>query len=230
MQDKKISLEHGYAELEAYLSRKGVKLKPQNIITNGDVVSLAQKKVDAISVYISDEPYFFDKQKIAYNLFYPQEAGIDFYGDILFTTKEYAKNNQKLVESFKKATLMGREYAIAHPEEITDLILKKYNSSNKTKEQLLFEAAQMKKIIKSDTVEIGYLYQWRIEQILKVYEELGISAKSSKQDIDEFIFEEYIKSLKAQHLSLSPDEKKYLSDKKTISVRVRTRTGYLWKK
>ena len=113
---------------------------------------------------------------------------------------------------------MGWEYAISHPEEITDLILKKYNSSNKTKEQLLFEAAQMKKIIKSDTIEIGYLYRWRIEQILKVYEELGMSAKSSKQDMGEFIFEEYIKSLKAQHLSLAFDEKKYLSDKKIIKV------------
>ncbi len=218
LQDKKISLEYGSAELEAYLSREGVKLKPQNTITNGDVGLLAQKKVDAISVYISDEPYFFDKQKIAYNLFYPQKAGIDFYGDILFTTKEFAKNNQKLVENFKRATLMGWEYAIAHPEEITDLILNKYNSADKTREQLLFEATQMKKIIKSDTVEIGYLYQWRIEQILKIYEELGVSAKSSKQDINEFIFEGYVKSLGAQRFSLNSDEKKYLSDKKTLRV------------
>jgi ABC-type nitrate/sulfonate/bicarbonate transport system substrate-binding protein/signal transduction histidine kinase len=218
LKDKKIMLEHGSAELEAYFKREAVKLLSQNTVAHtNNPQSLIDKQVDAMSVYITDEPFYLNKQKVEYRLFSPQNAGIDFYGDILFTTQKFAKNNPVLVEKFKKASMQGWEYALSHQAEIVELILKKYNSSSKTKEQLLFEAAQMQKLIKSDTVEIGYLYPWRLQHMIAVYEELGVTAHSGKQDVNDFIFENYIGKIKSEILSLSENEKAYLKNKKEIT-------------
>lgn len=212
-------LESGSAEIEAYLRREGVKLTPKNMILNdGNLSLLTKNKVDATSIYITDEPFYLAKQGVEYDIFYPQSAGIDFYGDILFTTKSFAATDKKLVEDFKRASIKGWEYALANPNEIVDLILKKYASANKTKEQLLFEASQMQKLIKSDTIEVGYLYDWRIDAILRVYEEMGIAARNRKYDLKEFIFENYVKNLESTKLSLTLAEREYISSKKTINV------------
>ena len=36
-----------------------------------------------------------DLENIKYNIFNPKEFGFDFYGDIIFTSKEFAKNKDK---------------------------------------------------------------------------------------------------------------------------------------
>jgi ABC-type nitrate/sulfonate/bicarbonate transport system substrate-binding protein/signal transduction histidine kinase len=219
LKNKKVMFEYGYAELEAYLKRENVRLSQGNIVEHtGNVQALLSGKIDAMSVYITDEPSYLEKHGIKYKLFSPQDADIDFYGDMLYTTQAFAKNNTEVVAKFKKASLRGWEYAMAHPEEIIELILRKYNSSKKTKEALLFEAAQMQKLIKSDTVEIGYLYPWRLNQMLKIYAEIGMTYRKGRQDVNEFIFENYIANLNSNIPYINEREKAYLSNKKEIFV------------
>ena len=219
LKNKKIMLEDGSAELEGFLGRGGIKLHPDNMIPHThDLMPLIKKQVDAISVYTTDEPYFMEKNNIKYNLFSPRDNGVDFYGDILFTSKKFAKENPELVLNFKKASIKGWEYALSHPEEIVDIILKKYNTSNKTKEQLLFEAKQMQKLIKSETVEIGYLYPWRLRHMLDVYDELGMAGKNGKQNLDEFILENYLDAISLKTVSLTDKEKQYLKQKQTLTI------------
>lgn len=219
LKNKKIMLEDGSAELEGYLGREGIKLLPANTVPHShDLTPLIKKQVDAVSVYTTDEPYFMEKNNIKYNLFNPRDNGIDFYGDILFTTKKFAKENQELVLNFKKASLKGWEYAMAHPQEMVEIIFKKYNTSKKTKEQLLFEARQMQKLIKSETVEIGYLYPWRLRHMLEVYDELGMAGKNGKQDLDDFILENYLSTVQPKNIVLTDTEKQYLKQKQVLKV------------
>lgn len=215
---KKVAMEGGYSELEAFLKRENVKLQQTNIVeSNADIKALLDGKIDAMSVYVSDEPWYLEKHKIPYKLFSPMSANIDFYGDILYTTQNFVKNNIETVEKFKKASIQGWEYALAHPEETADVILKKYKS-RKTREELLFEAAQMQKLIKSDTVEVGYLYRWRLNNILKVYSELGMTYRQGRHDLGDFILENYLEKVKNGFLSLNDAEKSYLAAKKEIFV------------
>lgn len=217
--DAKIMLEHGSAEIEAYLKRENIKLYPKNVVEHSsNLEALIDGKIDAMTVYVTDEPYRMLKKGDTYKIFSPSDAGIDFYGDILFTTKEFAKSNPKLVEDFKKASMRGWEYALAHKEEAVNLILKKYNGAGKSKEQLLFEASQMQKLIKSDTVEIGYLYPWRLENMLRVYGELGMANTEGRQDIKDFILENYLQKIRSKQLVLTNDEKNYLASKKEIKI------------
>ncbi|MDD3466784.1 MAG: ABC transporter substrate-binding protein [Campylobacterales bacterium] len=219
LKDKKVMMESGYAELEAYLKRENVRLLQKNIIEHtADAKALIKGQADAMSVYITDEPGYLERHNMEYRLFTPADANIDFYGDILYTTQNFAKANPALVESFKKASIKGWEYALSHPDEAAELILKKYKGVKKTKEELLFEAAQMQKLIKSDTIEIGYLYLWRLNNMLKVYSELGMTYRNGKKNLSDFIFENYIDKLRNGFLSLTDDEKNYIASKKELFV------------
>lgn len=144
-------------------------------------------KVDAISIYLTNEPYFLRKNKTPFVIMDPQHYGGDLLYDVnLVTTKSYAKQHPNVVKSFVDATNKGWEYALKHKEEIVNLILKKYNTQNKTKEHLLFEANEIEKLMEPDGYDIGSIDLKRIEKIEKLY----IKLEDSKKFIapSEFIF------------------------------------------
>ena len=125
-----------------------VNIKDMNIIEpTFNMQDFIGKKVDAVSVFLTNEPYYLQKKGISYNILNPSNYGVAFYDVNLFTSKEFENSNPKLVKDFIEATNKGWEYALEHSNEIIELILKEYNTSNKLKEQLIFEANETKKMI-----------------------------------------------------------------------------------
>ena len=78
-----------------------------------------------MSAYVTHETYYFDRAGLSYQTYTPRLGGIDFYGDNLFTSELELKRYPERVRAFRKASLRGWQYAMAHPEEIADLILTK---------------------------------------------------------------------------------------------------------
>lgn len=146
------------------------------------------KKSDAIIAYASNQPFDLDKRNIKYNIFYPKEFGFDFYGDILFTSKEFAQNNPKLVNDFIKATKKGWEYAFTNIPETIDLIYTKYNTQNKSKEALLYEANISKKL-SGFGENFGKFKDEKIKEISNIIA-LLFPQKYKDVNLDDFIWNE----------------------------------------
>jgi len=166
---KKIDFEPHAADLISYLNDEGISLD-QCIISKHlfNINRLINEDVDAMTAYSTDEPFLLNEANFDYVIISPKMGGIDFYGDILFTSEELLKEKPELTDSFLKASLKGWEYALDHQEEMIDLILTKY-SSRHSKEHLLFEAQHMEQLIMPDVVEIGYSNPGRWEQIAETY-------------------------------------------------------------
>ncbi|EKD83049.1 MAG: hypothetical protein ACD_39C00917G0003, partial [uncultured bacterium] len=137
------------------------------------VNELLEGKADAISAYLTDEPFNIIEKNLGYRVFLPQSSGIDFYGDVLFTCEKQIKDHPERVKAFVKASKKGWAYALEHPEEIADLILSRY-SKRHSREHLLFEAEKSKTLIRQDVVEIGYMNIGRWQHIADKYRELGM--------------------------------------------------------
>jgi len=181
-----IMLEEGSSELSAYLNAEGLYSNryaqvPHNFSTD----ALVNGEVDAMSTYITDEPFLLRKQKIEYSIFSPRSAGIDFYGDNLFTTETLLKSNPELVKAFRSASLSGWEYAMKHPEEIIQLIHTRYNQQ-KPLDHLRYEAEQMITLLQTALVEIGHSNPGRWQHIAETYTKLGMLQKSV--DLNAFLF------------------------------------------
>ena len=146
------------------------------------------KKSDGMVGYISNQPYYLDVENINYNIFNPKEFGFDFYGDIIFTSEEFAKNNPKITSDFIKATKKGWEYAFSNIPETVNLILEKYNTQNKTKESLFYEANILKEL-SGFGKDFGKIEKERINEIENIIAIL-FPQKYISSNLDDFIWNE----------------------------------------
>ena len=171
---KRVMQEAPGDELFAYLHKEGVRPEQLKFLPhNFSAEDLIAGRVDAISAYSTDELFDVRASGKPFTVLTPRSAGIDFYGDNLFTTEDELRRHPQRVKAFREASLKGWRYAMAHPEEVADLILERY-SRRHSREHLLFEAAQMHRLMQPDLVEIGHLNPGRWRHIAEVYRELGM--------------------------------------------------------
>lgn len=174
LQSKRVMFEPQSEELIAYLKQEGI--RPGTIKQQAhsfDTQDLIDGRVDAMSAYVTSEPYFLERAGIAYQVYTPRSVGIDFYGDNLFTSEIELKLHPERVRAFRQASLRGWEYAMAHPDEIVDLILKKYSRKH-PRDFYLYEAQKMLPLLRTDLLEPGYMTSGRWQHIANTYAELGL--------------------------------------------------------
>ena len=207
LKDKRIMVTDdvvGMASLTAMLAGNGIKpddyTSQKHTFTVDDLIS---GDTDAIAAYISNEPYHMQKQGMDYTIFAPKNHGFDFYSDILFTSQKLYKDNPQLVERFNQASLRGWEYAFGHIDEAVDIILKKYNTQNRDKEALQFEAGALKKLAYDRDTSLGLITKGRVEQISQVYRLLGFTIKPLK--MDDLLYDQEARA----RLYLTPEEQFY---------------------
>ncbi|MES2258776.1 MAG: EAL domain-containing protein [Pseudomonadota bacterium] len=169
-------------ELVAYLKKEGI--APERLVRlehtfNPD--DLVKGKVDAMAVYLTNEPDYLDRIGFPYDIYSPRNAGIDFYGDNLFTSEQEIKGHPERVKAFRAASMRGWQYAMSHQEEIADLILNKYTRRH-DRAHLLYEARAMVPLVQPVLVEIGYMNPERWQHIADIYTELGMMPRGATFD------------------------------------------------
>lgn len=99
-----------------------------NLIPNTvtDVISALQTDIDAVWVYygwdgVATELAGIETNYIAFRDINPV---FDFYTPVLASGTEYLENNEEEAKKFLEATSKGYEYAISHPEEAAEILVK----------------------------------------------------------------------------------------------------------
>jgi signal transduction histidine kinase/CheY-like chemotaxis protein/HPt (histidine-containing phosphotransfer) domain-containing protein len=154
---------------ETGVTKKGF----SRVETHFDIAQLTSKEVDATHGYATNEPYTLKQKGVEVNTIYPQNFGVDFYGDMLFTTQEELDRHPQRVTGMKRATIKGWEYAISHKEEIIHLIQTKYHGGQTT-DKLVFEAQGIIAAIAPTQFPIGTLNQGRLDYLEKMLERHGL--------------------------------------------------------
>jgi signal transduction histidine kinase/ABC-type nitrate/sulfonate/bicarbonate transport system substrate-binding protein len=175
-------------------------------------------EVDAISIYISNQPYFLDKLNVKYNILNPSTYGIYSFDGELFTSKKTAIDSTEMVDAFVKATNRGWKYAFKHKKEISELIYNKY-SKEKTKDALLYEADKIEQLFNTNIFKIGAIVPVFTKLNAQTYINLGLVDKNI--DITKSLsgyFLEDIKKQKQKEINFNNKEKEYLKQKKEITA------------
>ncbi len=200
-------------------------------LDKGDYTSVAHSynldafvadKVDVMSVYLSNEPYQLRALGIDVNIIKPQSYGIDFYGDLLITSKDELTNHPGRAQRFLRATLKGWGYALKHTDEIIDLIINEY-SPYSYDEKLRFEAKEINKLIVPDVIPLGQLTAKRLRHVADVYERLGLIKNITDSDLKSFIVHNF------RQIELSLQEQRWLQQNPHIILGVDQRFApYEW--
>lgn len=154
---------------------------------------LFDREVAAFAAYLTNEPWYLDKQNIHHITLAPKDYGVDFYGDVLFTSRKEVLEHLDRTDRFVKASMKGWEYAMRHPEEIATLIRTQY-ASEKSQEQLLYEAAVMQGLILPELVELGHMNPGRWRHMADSFYEQGHVDAANRPDITPFLFSTYTNS------------------------------------
>ena len=92
---RRVMIEPGSSELYAYLNKEGLSADKLTLLTHEfRTRELLAGSVYAMSAYVTDEPFEVSLAGKEYMLYSPRAAGIDFYGDNLFTTESVLKRSR----------------------------------------------------------------------------------------------------------------------------------------
>lgn len=146
---------------------------------------LINGETDAMSAYLTSQPYDLKSRGIPVNTIRPIAYGIDFYGDNLFTTRQLAEQEPDLVERFADASFKGWEFAMTHPEQTITIIRNNYQTTSSV-DRLRYEANAMHELILPRLVEVGSMNHKRWEVIAEQYMSLGLL--DQKPVLDSFLY------------------------------------------
>ena len=193
--------------LHAGLSKDKVTLIPQS----ANFQDLIENKADVVSFNLTNQLFYLKNKKVEINLINPQNYGLDFYGDILYTSQTELTEHPNRVQRFRQASLKGWEYALENPEEIIQIIYKKYHSRSSVA-HLRFEAEETSKLIQPDSIPLGEILFNRLRRIADTFTELKVTRNISDSELNRFIIE------LPQTVNLSPKEWQWLQQNPKIRL------------
>ena len=148
---------------------------------------LITDQIDAMSAYSTDQPFTLKQQNIAINIIKPANYGIDFYGDLLFTSTQEIQQHPQRAERFKRASIKGWRYAMDHPEELIQLIHQQY-APKLSIDHLRHEAQETAKLILADFIPLGQIDISRLRRIADIYVNLQQAKKLDEAQLQNFIY------------------------------------------
>ena len=172
-------------------------------------------EVDAMSVFVTSQPFELDKSGVKYNILNPANFGIYSYDGELFTSQDFINNNLEKVQNFVEATNKGWEYAFKNKEELVNLIYDKY-TKRKTKDSLMFEANQTEKIFKTNIFKIGAIAPELIKLNADMFTNLGLVDKN--YDLNSMLSDYYIDEKSNIKKILTEKERNFIKNNPSIKV------------
>ena len=89
-----------------------------------DVTEFASGKAAVWSAFVTTFAITVQEAGYKLNFIYPDDYGVHFYADTVFTTDDLIASNPDLVRRFLRATLKGWTYAVENPTAIGSMVVK----------------------------------------------------------------------------------------------------------
>ena len=111
--------------LRAMMARVGIAPGQYTIVDlPSDLTLFASGDVPVWGMFLNSFLVIIRQAGYKLNLIYPDDYGVHFYADTLFTTDGLIATNPELVQRFTRATLKGWTYAVENPAEVSALVQK----------------------------------------------------------------------------------------------------------
>ena len=125
--------------LHAMLAKVGISPDQYHEVNLGaDLAPFYSGQVQVWNAFINNEVLTAQSAGYKVNIIYPDDYGIHFYADTIYSTDDYISANPDLVLRFLRATLKGWTFAIENPNLVAPMVAK-YNP----KADLQHETSQM---------------------------------------------------------------------------------------
>ncbi len=176
-------------------------------------------EVDAMTAFLSNQPFDLEQKGVPFQIIELTGYMPGLGDDYLFTTAAETSAHPERTRAFIDASNAGWRYALDHPDEIIDLILKHY-SQRKSWEALRYEAEKTRQLMLPRLLPVGSLLPQRIE--LAASSLLDAGYQGDRRNLQGFLFEhDRIEAKPADAsvpVALTPEERQWLREHPTFSV------------
>lgn len=187
---KRVMLTHDQetaASIQAMLTSQGISADTMHLVPHTfDPYALEYNETDAMSAYVSHEPFLLSRHGVSTKALDPKRYGFNFYSDILFTTRDEISHFPERTRRFYDATLRGWKYAFEHIEETARLIEERYRPPHRLYEDLVNEGIILRSMAIRPGVALGNINLERLEAINQMYTLLGFS--DSSKSLEPFLY------------------------------------------
>ncbi|PPD12682.1 EAL domain-containing protein [Methylophilus sp.] len=167
----------GVYQFKAMLLKQHLDIRQMTIVPHTwRLQDLIEGKVDVVSAYAMDEPGQLQQMGYEPSVISNQPYGVDFYGDVLFTSEQEISEHPERVQAFWRATKKGWMYAFKHQGEMADLIagMPGVTKRGLDKQTLLHEASVMLPYVLTDLVPLGHMNEERWNSIAQTLADMGL--------------------------------------------------------
>lgn len=176
-------------------------------------------EVDAMTAFVSNQPFDLEQKGVPFQIIELNGYMPGLGSHYLFTSAAEASAHPERTRAFIEASNAGWRYALDHPDEIADLILKRY-SQHKSREALHYEAEKTRQLMLPRSLPVGSLLPQRIE--LAASSLLDAGYLGDRRNLQGFLFEhDRITAKPAETpvpVALTPEERQWLREHPTFSV------------
>jgi len=207
------SIEDFTLNFKPYFDAYNVKISNLKMVPNSfNVTDFAEGKVDAMTAFISDQPYRLDKLGVKYNILDPSSENLFVLQEELFTSRNEMKNHPKRVEAFREASIRGWQYALSHKKELISIIHNKYNKKMPL-DALHYEANAIDRLILPSAYDIGSINRSFLNKQKKIFQK-EYQIKDDK-NLNDYIF---TPTKNIQKIYFNDKELAYMKKHKDIKV------------
>lgn len=185
-----LSQDQGALQFKAMMLKQALDIRQMTLLPHSwQLQDLIDGKVDAISAYAMDEPVQLQQRGYQTSVISNQHYGVDFYGDILFTTERETSLHPERVDAFLRATKKGWAYAFNHKQEMAQVIARMKGVAERglNEDTLLQEANLMVPYVLSEVVPWGKMHTERWQTIAETFAKLGLMP--AHYALDGFVYE-----------------------------------------
>lgn len=178
-----------FPEVYAMFAAEGMRPGMFEIVPDvAGVSEIESGAAEAMITFVTDGPYFYRLKGQPLQLIRPADYGVDFYGDLLFTTETEVHDHPKRVAAMRRAVIAGWQYACDHPEEMIQWILANRTDRRPwvTEDSLRFESKETLKLINGDLIALGHMNPGRWKTIAVDYVGAGLAPDTRR--LEGFLF------------------------------------------
>lgn len=148
------------AQFDALVAKEGLGPQDFELVSQGFTMdSFLTGELDVASAMIYNEYYVVLENGVKpeeLNIIDYADYGLDFPGDVLFTSRQMAEERPDLCVTMLRASLRGWQYAIDHPEEAVEIVLQYDQSGIQSREHQLSMMAEISALVRESVRPLGY--------------------------------------------------------------------------
>ncbi len=158
------------AQFDALIAKENISPNDFTLVSQGfSMDAFINGDLDVASAMIYNEYYTVLESGIKpedLTIINYADYGLDFPGDVLFTSAQFAKDHPQLCTSMLRASLRGWQYAVDHPEEAVDIVLKYDDSHTQTRDHQLAMMKEISKLVQASGLPLGYTNRANILRVI----------------------------------------------------------------